>query len=148
MKHSKKLTAKQKRDRREVKRITEYLVSGGAYFWSGYLAFFVFIEPNWTLFPAKILADVVGWVINYTLQRYWVFNNASLSKHKTEVTSRYIFITLVDFLIDYWILVSQLKTLGLTLTWANFYLPAFLQFGTIFGTASWFSQTNIVEGKK
>jgi putative flippase GtrA len=103
-----------KKNRRTTKQIVEYLVSGGAYFWSGYLAFFIFYQwLHWTLFWAKIGADLVGWIVNYILQRYWVFNNPELSKHKTDVTGRYLVITAIDFLIDY-IIVRQLNVVGIS----------------------------------
>ena len=96
------------------KQIIRYIVSGGAYFWTGYLAFFAFDKGlHWSLFYAKIVADIVGWIFNYILQRYWVFNNSSLSKLRTTVTSRYLIITAADFLIDY-VIVRELKILGLT----------------------------------
>jgi len=96
------------------KQVIKYLVSGGVYFWTGYLAFFAFDKGlRWSLFYAKIFADIVGWIFNYLLQRYWVFNNPSLAKLRTTVTSRYIIITAVDFLIDY-VIVRELKVMGLT----------------------------------
>lgn len=103
-----------KRQKREVKRITEYLISGGAYFWSGYLMFFVIDKLlHGSFFWAKSIATVFGWTVNYLLQRYWVFKNPALKKHQTEVTGRYIFITLVDFVIDY-LIVFGLKVVGIT----------------------------------
>lgn len=96
-----------KSERREVKRITEYLVSGGAYFWSGYLVFFVIDKLlHGSFFWAKSVSTLVGWSVNYILQRYWVFNNPKLKKHQTEVTNRYAIITLVDFVLDYFIVFS------------------------------------------
>lgn len=103
-----------KQQRREITRFTEYIISGGAYFWAGYLMFFVADKGlGWNLWWAKLTANVVGWIVNYALQRYWVFNNPKLSKHKTEVTTRYIVITLVDFVLDY-LIVYTLKMAGLT----------------------------------
>lgn len=103
-----------KKQQREVKRITEYLVSGGAYFWTGYLVFFIIDKGfHGSFFWAKTLATLFGWIINYLLQRYWVFNNPKLAKHQTEVTGRYIIITLVNFVLDYFI-VYGLKVAGLT----------------------------------
>ncbi|MFA5004415.1 MAG: GtrA family protein [Candidatus Saccharimonadales bacterium] len=102
------------KQKREVKRITEYLVSGGAYFWSGYGMFFVLDKGlHLNLWWAKLLANVTGWLVNYALQRYWVFNNPKLAKHKLEVTGHYAVITLADFLIDY-LIVAGLKHLGIT----------------------------------
>lgn len=117
-----------KSQQREVKRITEYLVSGGAYFWSGYLLFFItYTGLHWTLWWAKLAANIFGWIINYVLQRYWVFNNPKLSHHKTEVTGRYIFITLVDWLLDY-LIVYGLRSIGLTPYLGQFVSAGFFTF--------------------
>jgi len=98
----------------ELTRITEYMISGGAYFWSGYLIFFVLDKGLRTnFFWAKSLATLAGWTINYLLQRYWVFTNPELKKHQTEVTGRYMFITGVDFVLDY-LIVYGLKLAGIT----------------------------------
>ncbi len=107
-------TKKAKNNRKTAKQIAEYLISGGAYFWSGYLAFFIFDKGlHWSLFYAKIGADLVGWIVNYLLQRYWVFKSDDLDKHKTAVTGRYLIITAVDFLIDY-VIVKSLKNFGVS----------------------------------
>lgn len=105
---------KQKSNRKISLQMIEYLVSGGAFFWGGYLAFFIFDkELHWSLFYAKIIADVVGWIINYILQRYWVFNNPNLAKHQINVTERYLLITVVNFFIDY-LIVVELKDVGIS----------------------------------
>lgn len=106
--------AAREKQKREVTRITEYVVSGGAYFWSGYLCFFLFDQVLHTsFFWAKSVATLVGWTVNYLLQRFWVFRNPALNKHRTQVTGRYIVITLVDFVLDYFI-VYGLKLVGIT----------------------------------
>ena len=103
-----------KPSKKTTKQIIEYLISGGAYFWSGYLAFFIFDKGfHLSLFYAKVGADIVGWIVNFVLQRYWVFSNPDLNKHKTNVTTKYLIITFVDFIIDY-LIVRQLKTFGIT----------------------------------
>lgn len=108
---SKKLS---KKNRFELIRIAEYMVSGGAYFWTGYLVFFIADKGlGLNLWWAKLLANVTGWTVNYMLQRYWVFSNRQLKKHQSEVTARYIIITLVNFILDFFI-VSFLKGLGIT----------------------------------
>ncbi len=92
----------------------EYLISGGAYFWSGYALFaYLWSGLHWSLWWSTIVSNLFGWTVNYILQRFWVFNNKSRAGHKTEVTSRYIFITLVDFLLNYLILYS-LRKIGIT----------------------------------
>jgi len=95
-----------KKEEREVRRGVEYLVSGGAFFWSGYV---VFIGLNMWLGPAYLWIStsasyIVGWIVNYLLQRYWVFDNPKLAKHETEVTSRYIVISLVNLALNYLII--------------------------------------------
>jgi putative flippase GtrA len=103
-----------KKQQREITRLAEYLISGGAYFWSGYVLFsLLWSVLDWSLWWAKLTANIFGWTVNYLLQRYWVFKNPALAKHKTEVTGRYIFITLVDFVLDY-IIVASLKGIGIT----------------------------------
>jgi len=103
-----------KEQRKLVIQFVEYLISGGAYFWSGYLVFFICDKGlHFNLWWAKLSANVVGWTVNYTLQRFWVFNNKQLKGHNTQVTGRYAVITLVDFIMDYFI-VAGLKSLGLT----------------------------------
>ena len=104
----------QKRQRRELVRIVEYLISGGLYFWTGYAVFFVADSLlGWSLFWAKMTANMVGWIVNYIVLRFWVFANPNLGKHKVDVTGRYIFITLVNFLLDY-LIVFVLKQMGLS----------------------------------
>lgn len=103
-----------KKQQREVTRIVEYLISGGAYFWTGYLVFFLLDKGlHWSLWWVKLGANIAGWTVNYLLQRYWVFNNPKLAKHQTEVTTRYVIITLVDFVMDYFI-IRWLKLIGIT----------------------------------
>src|SRR3990167_636671 len=93
-----------KKQEKEVKRITEYMISGGAYFWVGYGMFFVMDKGlGLSLWWAKLLANISGWTVNYLLQRYWVFNNPKLKSHQTEVTFRYIAITLIDFGLEFYL---------------------------------------------
>lgn len=103
-----------KKRRNEITRFVEYMISGGAYFWSGYFAFFVLDKGfHASFFWAKSLATLLGWTVNYLLQRYWVFKNPQLKNHVTEVTGRYMIITLIDFVLDY-LIVYSLKLAGVT----------------------------------
>lgn len=97
-----------------IKQFAQYMVSGGAYFWSGYAVFFVCDHLlHWHLWWAKLTANMAGWTIYYLLQRYWVFNNPSLKKKQTQVTERYVVLTAANFVIDYSI-IRALKAAGLT----------------------------------
>ncbi len=112
----------------EAIRIAEYLVSGGAFFWSGYITFFVCDQFfHFNLWWAKLVANITGWIINYILQRYWVFNSSKLAKHQTQVTERYMIITIANFIIDY-IIVSALKQAGLTPYIGQFLSAGFFTF--------------------
>lgn len=103
-----------KNQRKLAVQIIQYLISGGAYFWSGYALFaYLWSVAHWSLWWTTIVSNVFGWLVNYLLQRYWVFNNRSLSTHKTQVTFRYGVITLTDFLLNYLILYG-LKQVGIT----------------------------------
>lgn len=118
-----------KKQQKEVKRITEYLVSGGAYFWSGYLAFFIIDKLfHGAFFWAKSVSTLVGWTVNYILQRYWAFNNPKLKAHQTEVTARYAVITIVDFVMDYLIVwgLTHISILGFSI---NPYVGQFISAG-------------------
>ena len=107
----KKLKKKQKID---LIQAIEYMISGGAYFWSGYLTFFIIDKLlGGSFFWAKSVSTLAGWTVNYLLQRFWVFKNPKLANHQTEVTGRYVTITLIDFVMDYGI-VYGLKTIGIT----------------------------------
>ncbi len=103
-----------KKQVREAKRITEYMISGGAYFWSGYAMFFVADQIlGWNLWWAKLGSNLFGWTVNFILQRYWVFNNPKLARHQTQVTGRYMMLSAVNFMLDYFIVLA-LATAGVT----------------------------------
>lgn len=103
-----------KKNRKLAIQFTEYLISGGAYFWVGYVLLdYFYYALHWNLWWSTIVSNVIGWTVNFVLQRFWVFNNKALAHHLTEVTGRYIFITLVDFVLNYFILYG-LKVVGIT----------------------------------
>lgn len=101
----------------------EYMVGGGVYFWSGYAVFAIgYSVLHWDWLWAKMLADAIGWTLNFLIQRYWAFNDPRL-KHKTiRVSERYIIITALNFVIDYMIIWS-LKSLGVT-PYIGFFISA------------------------
>lgn len=116
------LTKKQKI---ELRRIVEYSISGGAYFWSGYIAFFVFDHfLGFSLWWSTSLSFLIGWTVNYILQRYWVFNDSKLAGQQIKVTSRYIIISLVNLLINY-VILDSLKKVGITPYIGQFISAAF-----------------------
>lgn len=110
-------------DRKTLIQFGEYLVGGGAYFWSGYAIFALcYSGLGWGVLPAKIAADVVGWTVNYGIQRYWAFNSKSLRHHEGETLARYIGLMLLNLLLDYAIVLG-LSQLGVT-PYIGFFISA------------------------
>lgn len=126
-----------KRQAREVKRIVEYLISGGAFFWSGYASFFIFDSLlDWPLFAATSLSYLIGWTVNYLLQRYWVFADPKLKKQGASVTLRYMIISVINLGINYLIL-RGLKGIGITPYIGQFVSAAFFTVWNYFWYKLW-----------
>ena len=101
----------------------KYLIGGGIYFWSGYAVFALcFSGLKWSWFPAKIAADVVGWSLNYIVQRYWAFNSDRLRLSEMQHVGRYIFIESIGFVLDY-LIIGGLYYLGIT-PYIGFFISA------------------------
>lgn len=87
----------------EITRAIEYLVSGGAWFWSGYVII-VLLDDVMPLFWANFIGNAVGLTINYLLNRYWVFGNKKQQKSPTSAI-RYAIYTIINaFGLNYLIL--------------------------------------------
>ena len=122
---------------RLIAQIIKYLITGGVYFWSGYALFAILWSGfHWPLWWAKLTANVFGWTVNFLLQRYWVFRNKSLKEHESRVTGRYVFITAVDFLLDY-LIVAGLRTVGVTPYIGQFVSAGFFTFWNYFWYRFW-----------
>lgn len=114
------------RRRKLIIQFVEYMIAGGAYFWSGYLMFaLLWSGLKWNLWWAKLGANVFGWTVNFLLQRYWVFRNPHLRGHLGQVTGRYLVITLVDFVLDYLIIYGLRTAFGITPYIGNFISSGF-----------------------
>lgn len=92
-----------KKQKQEAKRIFEYFISGGVWFWSGYVLI-VLLDNHIGLFLANLVGNGVGITLNFMLERYWVFK----TKQPTKLfiaTRRYIIYTALNaFLLNYLIL--------------------------------------------
>ena len=109
--------------RKLIIQFLEYMVGGGVYFWSGYLVFAICYSGfGWDWLWAKMIADAVGWSLNFGIQRYWAFNDPRLAKHNVRVTGRYAAITALNFLIDY-LIIWGLKSVGVT-PYVGFFISA------------------------
>ncbi|MBC7582070.1 GtrA family protein [Aeromicrobium sp.] len=100
----------------------KYMVGGGVYFWSAYAIFALcYSGLHWYWLPAKMLGDVVGWALNYFIQRYWAFAGQA---HLSEMNhaGRYIAIEAVGFVLDYAI-IGGLRAVGVS-PYGGFFISA------------------------
>jgi putative flippase GtrA len=92
----------------------EYMAGGGLYFLSGYLIFFVcFTGLHWKWWQAKIFADIIGWTLNYLVQRYWAFESRGLTRHEGRNKLRYLSFTVINIGLDYFI-IGGLNRIGIS----------------------------------
>ena len=108
-----KLSRGSSKRQRSIKQFIKYYVGGGVYFWVGYGIFALcYSGLHWGWFPAKILADTIGWSLNYLIQRLWTFKDQI---HLSEMrhASRYLLIEAVGFVLDY-LIIWGLKSIGIT----------------------------------
>lgn len=112
-----------KRQKKDFKQLVQYMIAGGAFFWSGYIAFFVLDKGlGLTLFWAKIISSLIGLTVNFLLERYWVFARNKKRDIK-EATLRYVTLTAVNLFIDYGI-IRTLNNFGI-----NPYIGQFISAG-------------------
>jgi putative flippase GtrA len=106
-----------------VKQFAKYMAGGTLYFWVGYTVFAIcYSGLHWVWLWSKVLADVIGWSLNYFVQRYWAF--AGQARHLSEMqhVGRYIFIETVGFILDY-LIIAGLNHVGVT-PYIGFFISA------------------------
>ncbi len=92
----------------------EYLLGGSTYFISGYLIFALCYSGfGWSWLPAKLVSDVVGWTLNYLVQRYWVFENPQLKRHEGATMGKYGAIMILNLGLDY-LIIWGLNSIGIS----------------------------------
>ena len=108
---------------RSAKQFAKYMFGGGLYFWSGYAVFAICYSGfKWDWLSAKIAADVVGWSLNYVIQRYWAFAGEHKKLSEMQHASRYIFIGVVGLVLDY-LIIAGLNAVGVT-PYIGFFIAA------------------------
>ncbi len=123
MKQTKRKSRLKKRHQKELRRIVEYMVAGGAWFWSGYVII-IFTYEHLGLFAANFIGNAVGISLNFILERYWVFKTKRPTT-LTIATQRYIIYTALNaFLLNYLILKS-LRGVGIEPFIGQFIASAF-----------------------
>lgn len=139
----KRLLRLTKKDKKALTRFGEYMLSGGAQFWSGYSAFALLDQVfGVTFWWAKSAAYFVGVVINYFLERFWVFGRRRISKKNIERTAaQFSGLMLVNFFLDLAI-VGGLRELGITP-----YIGQFISSG-FFTVWNWIMFNKIFAGRR
>lgn len=90
-----------KKNRKNLKQIIQYSITGGAWFWSGYTMFALCYSVfGLDIVPSKIISYVFGLSVNFVLERFWVFNNRQARKELDTVTIRYVLLSLINLGID------------------------------------------------
>lgn len=98
--------------RRAITRFLWFNFGGVVFFVSGYVVFAVLYGVlHWHWLLAKVIADLVGWLLNYLVQHYKAFDGSAYGHHK--ILRKYVPFSLLNVLIDYAI-VAGLKGLGVT----------------------------------
>lgn len=96
-----------------TKQFLKFAAGGNLYFWSGLGVFaFCYSVLHWDWFPAKIVADAIGWTLNYLVQRLWAFAD-QVHLSEMEHAGRYVFVESVGFVLDY-LIIWGLKAIGIT----------------------------------
>lgn len=101
---------------------SKYMVGGSLYFWVGYGVFALcYSGLHWSWLPSKILADAIGWSLNYVVQRFWAFAG---QVHLSEMqhAGRYVAIESVGFVLDY-LIIWGLKSIGIS-PYVGFFISA------------------------
>lgn len=112
----------QKKTKKLLIQIAEYLVAGGAYFWSGYFII-VFLTPVIGLWWANLIGNGVGITVNFILERYWVFDSKK-KRSITQTSYRYIIYTVINFFLNYFIL-KGLQDIGINVAIGQFISAGF-----------------------
>lgn len=106
--------AKRSITKKDVIQFLKFMVGGSTYFWSGYAVFALCYSGfGWDWLPAKMLADVVGFTLNYFIQRHWAFVSDGLKKKEGQTVSRYTLISIFSLGLDYAI-IAGLNALGVS----------------------------------
>jgi putative flippase GtrA len=103
------------KNRKLLFQLTEYMISGGAWFWVGYASFaFMDLVLGVSFWPAKLSSYFIGASVNFLLQRYWVFKVKKTSKKQLgDAAKRYYSLMVVNFVLDQ-LIVGGLRAIGIS----------------------------------
>ena len=99
--------------KQNIRQFLKYMSGGSLYFCIGYAIFALcYSGLRWNWLPSKFVSDIIGWTLNYLVQRFWAFAE---QHHLSEMqhAGRYLFIESIGFGLDYAI-IGGLKAIGIT----------------------------------
>ena len=117
-----------------IVQLAEYLIAGGAWFWSGYFII-VFMTPHIGLWWANLLGNGVGLTLNFILEKQWVFKGSKKRKN-TEVSGKYIIYTALNFLLNY-VILKVLQDIGIKVAVGQFIAAGFFTIWNYFWYRFW-----------
>lgn len=130
------MAKKRIKQKSEINRIIEYMISGGVWFWSGYFII-VFSYKFIGLFAANVLGNGVGITLNFLLQRYWVFKTNKPAGFYV-ATRRYVIYTALNaFLLNYLILFGLKEGFGVGPEIGQFIAAGFFTFWNYIWYKAW-----------
>jgi putative flippase GtrA len=124
-----------RRTRKELTRIGEYLVSGGVWFWSGYLVL-IYLDDIVGLFWANFAGNAVGITLNFLLERFWVFRTKRPATVMVAAWRYIIYTAFNAFLLNYLIL-QGLRNEGIEPEIGQFIAAGFFTFWNYIWYRAW-----------
>lgn len=116
--------------------VFEYMITGGVWFWSGYLLIICLDEPL-GLFAANLVGNAVGITLNFILERYWVFRTKKPAKLGI-MAWRYVTYTAVNaFGLNYLILYSLREFAGVQPEIGQFIASGFFTVWNFYWYKTW-----------
>ena len=117
-------TMAKKQKQKLLIQFVEYMVTGGVWFWSGYILI-VLLDNHIGLFAANFVGNAVGITLNFLLERYWVFKTKKQAKLSVMAKRYVIYTALNAFLLNYAILYALEEFAGLKPEIGQFIASAF-----------------------
>jgi len=108
---SKKIQKKQTKLKKLAIQVGEYMVTGGVWFWSGYVII-ITLDNYIGLFLANLIGNTVGITLNFLLERYWVFRTKNKAKLGL-IAKRYIIYTVLNAYILNYLILDGLRQNGI-----------------------------------
>ncbi|MFO0920766.1 MAG: GtrA family protein [Candidatus Saccharimonadales bacterium] len=138
-----------------ITQVVEYFITGGVWFWSGYIIIASLDDPlvahfgeGWGLFIANFLGNAVGITLNFLLSRYWVFEGNKKSDLKN-TTWRYVVYTALNAFGLNFLILKLLKSIGIEPEIGQFIAAGFFTVWNYFWYKFWvFKAVEPKKGKK